>query len=148
MTDDEIIAYALAHAVATLDFPADADEHQCGELMHQYGQSIGVDVPLGDEYQRAVLHRFDPERVPDFPLPDAEEHRRAFEGVHGAGSAALDRDQPERSEGLNATAVLFTLSTLAEAFEQSGERAWSGGDVAAVVRRAQKTLECTSGAKS
>lgn len=63
LTHDEIIAYALAHAAATLDFPTQADEDEAMELLYQYGHKIGVEVRLGDEYQRAVLHRFDPERV-------------------------------------------------------------------------------------
>jgi len=71
LTDDEIIAYALAHAAATLDMSSD-DDANCMDLLYQYGFKIGVDVPEGDEYQRAVLHHFDPERVPDFPL-DPEE---------------------------------------------------------------------------
>jgi hypothetical protein len=69
MTDEEIIAYALAHAAATLNMSGEEDA-QCMELLYRYGFKIGVDVPLGDEYQRAVLHRFDPERVPDFPLTE------------------------------------------------------------------------------
>jgi len=71
LTEDEIIAYALAHAAATLDMSGD-DDARCMELLYQYGDKIGVAVPLGDEYQRAVLHRFDPERVPDFPLNPPE----------------------------------------------------------------------------
>lgn len=77
MTEDELIVFALAHAVATLDCSSDVD-HQMYELLIDRGTAIGIDVPLGDEYQRAVLHHFDPERVPDFPLPDAGEHERAF----------------------------------------------------------------------
>jgi hypothetical protein len=71
MTEDEIIAYALAHAAATLDMSGDEDA-LCMNLLYEYGGKIGVDVPEGDEYQRAVLHRFDPDRVPDFPLGRSE----------------------------------------------------------------------------
>jgi hypothetical protein len=67
MSRDEIIAFALAHAVATLD--VGEDESALLDLLHEYGESVGIDVPEGDEYQRAVLHHFDPDRVPDFPLP-------------------------------------------------------------------------------
>jgi hypothetical protein len=45
------------------------DDARCMGLLLKYGYRVGVEVPEGDEYQRAVLHRFDPERVPDFPLP-------------------------------------------------------------------------------
>lgn len=67
MTDEEIIAYALAHFYATVEIEND---HRVYELLLDAGSAIGVDVPAGDEYQRAVLHHFDPERVHDFPLED------------------------------------------------------------------------------
>jgi hypothetical protein len=69
MTDAELTAYALAHTYATHEFANGADEHRMYELLLAAGDAIGVDVPLGDEYQRAVLHHLDPQRVPDFPLP-------------------------------------------------------------------------------
>lgn len=80
---EEIIAYALAHAVVTLDWSPD-DDDAAMEILIEFGTSdaVGIDIPLGDEYQRAVLHRFDPERVPDFPLPDAEEHQCHFNEIH------------------------------------------------------------------
>jgi hypothetical protein len=81
MSKDEIIAWALAHAVATLDGPEDA---ALSDLLHEYGGKLGIDVPAGDEYQRAVLHHFDPDRVPDFPLPDAAEREAEFRNIHGS----------------------------------------------------------------
>lgn len=68
MTHDEIIAYALAHTYATIDF---LDNTEVLDVLYEYGSKCGIDVPLGDEYQRAVLHHFDPDRVPDFPLEES-----------------------------------------------------------------------------
>lgn len=68
MLDDELLAYALAHTYATHEFSDPADEHRMYELLLAQGDLIGVEIPEGDEYQRAVLHHLDPERVPDFPI--------------------------------------------------------------------------------
>jgi hypothetical protein len=68
MTDKQLIAYALAHTYATHEFADPADETRIYELLLAAGDEIGVEVPLGDEYQRAVLHALDPSRIPDFPL--------------------------------------------------------------------------------
>lgn len=70
MIRHEIIAYALAHFIATVDLSPD-DDTVAMDLLYAYGDECGIDVPLGDEYQRAVLHHFDPERVPDFPLEES-----------------------------------------------------------------------------
>jgi hypothetical protein len=68
MTDHELITYALAHTYATHEFPG-PEEHRMYGLLLEHGGQLGIAVPEGDEYQRAVLHRLDPDRVPDFPSP-------------------------------------------------------------------------------
>lgn len=78
LSSDELIAWSLAHAVATLDGPDDAE---LSDLLYEYGGKLGIEVPAGDEYQRAVLHHFDPDRVPDFPLPDADEREAEFHSI-------------------------------------------------------------------
>jgi hypothetical protein len=65
MTNQEILAYALAHAVATLDFPDSVAEARAITLMHAFGERAGIDAVEGEEYQRVILHYCDPERISD-----------------------------------------------------------------------------------
>jgi hypothetical protein len=73
MTDDELLAYALAHTFATHEFADGNDELRIYELLLAAGDRIGVEVPEGDEYQRAVLNHLDPKRIPNFPYNPTED---------------------------------------------------------------------------
>lgn len=101
MTDEEIIVYALAHTYATHEFPG-SDEGRIYDLLIQRGITLGIHVPAGEEYQRAVFYRLDPDRVPDYPYGEtcpecAHEHgRRGWAVCENCGWDSA-RDEPTRS---------------------------------------------------
>lgn len=56
LTDEELLACALAQAAATLDL-ADQDQQRLQELLFEQGQRCGIDAQAGEEYQRVVLQQ-------------------------------------------------------------------------------------------
>lgn len=104
MTDDEIIVYALAHTYATHEFLAAEDEGRIYELLIERGTALGIDVPYGEEYQRAVLYRLDPERVPDYPYGETcpecghEHGRQGWTACENCGWTVRDENATVRKD--------------------------------------------------